>query len=98
MSRSNIRWPSGHSEGAATGGVHGSQWGRNPPRQFIGESFAISHPRQKSNGARQNRRATPKRLVGRYSIIDTLSLVPDPAELTIGFLKLSIFIRLHHSA
>lgn len=25
MPRSNIRWPTGHSEGAATGGAHGSR-------------------------------------------------------------------------
>ena len=43
MPRSNIRWPTGHSEGAATGGALGSRWGRNPPRQFIGEAFALSH-------------------------------------------------------
>ena len=36
MPRSNIRWPTGHSEGAATGGAHGSRLGRNPPRNFIG--------------------------------------------------------------
>ena len=54
MPRSNIRWPTGHSEGASTGGAHGNRWGRNPPRRFIGESFAKSHPRQMKNGARQN--------------------------------------------
>lgn len=26
MPRSNIRWPTGHSEGAATGGAHGRRW------------------------------------------------------------------------
>ena len=53
MSRSNIRWPTGHSEGAATGGAHGSRWERNPPRQFIGYPVAKSHPQQMSSGARQ---------------------------------------------
>ena len=29
MPRSNIRWPTGHSGGAATGGAHGNQWGKS---------------------------------------------------------------------
>ena len=32
--RSNIRWPTGHSEGAATGGAHGRRWGMKPPRLY----------------------------------------------------------------
>ena len=29
MPRSKIRWPTGHSKGAATGGAHGNQWGKS---------------------------------------------------------------------
>ena len=57
MPRSNIRWPTGHSKGAATGGAHGRRWERNPPRQLIGEPLTESHTRQMNNGARQNCRA-----------------------------------------
>ena len=55
--RSNIRWPTSHSEEAATGGAHGSRWERYPPRQLIGEPFAESHLRRMGNGTRQNCRA-----------------------------------------
>ena len=57
LPRSNIRWPTGHSEGTATGGAHGNRRGRNPPRHFNGEPFAKRHPHRMSNGARQNCRA-----------------------------------------
>ena len=40
MPRSHIRWPTVHSEGAATGGAHGRRWRMKPPRHFIDEHFA----------------------------------------------------------
>ena len=51
MPRSNIRWPTGHSEGAATGGAHGNRWGKSNAalhRQTL---------RQKSSAADEQRSA-----------------------------------------
>ena len=55
MPRSHIRWPTGHSKGAATGGAHGSRWGRNPLQQFFGNCDSLSRLRLAS-AAREPRR------------------------------------------